>query len=100
MQEIIVAIIVICAAFAVIKRYAPRAAKQAFRSQSARIASRLGWHRFAAKIAERAEEGASCGNGCGSCGSCGNAPEQSQTSSAATNSTSISVEALKRTLPR
>jgi hypothetical protein len=95
MQEIIVAVIVAAAAFAVLRRYAPRSVKQALRSHSVRLATSLGWHSIAAKLRARAENGAACGSGCGSCGSCGDTPAKQNTSS-----TSISVDALKRTIQR
>ena len=71
MQEAIVAVIVICAAFAVINRYAPKAVKRIARSWSARTAIRFGRHALAAKIERQAQAGASCGDGCGACGNCG-----------------------------
>ncbi len=95
MQEIVVAVIVAVAAFAVLRRYAPRSVKQAVRSHSVRLATRLGWHSMATKLRAPAENGAACGSGCGSCGSCGGTPTNPNTSSS-----SISVDALKRTIQR
>jgi hypothetical protein len=95
MQEAIVTLIVFCAAVVVLKRYAPKTVKQAVRSWSARTAASLGWHAIAARIIEKAEDGASCGNGCGSCGSCSPATTES-----AEKKSTISVEALKRTISR
>ena len=94
MQETIVALIVLCAAAAVLRRYAPRFVKRAARSWSARLAGQFGWHALAAKIAENADDGASCGNGCGNCGSCGTDPANP------VEQNTISAEALKRTIPR
>jgi len=95
MQEIIVAIIVAFAAIAVLRRYAPRSVKQALRVHSVRLATRFGWHKTAAKLGEPAENGGSCGSGCGSCGSCGDTSTKSNAST-----TTVSVEALKRTIQR
>lgn len=95
MQEAIVTLIVFCAAIVVVKRYAPKALKRAARSWSAQVAARLGWNALAAKIAERAEDGASCGSGCGSCGACG-----SEAAKPAKDKSTISPEALKRTIAR
>lgn len=94
MQEAIVALIVLCAAAVVVRRYAPKFAKRAARSWSARLAGQLGWHALAAKITENAEDGASCGNGCGSCGNCGTDPAKP------VEQHIISAEALKRTILR
>lgn len=95
MQEIIVAIIVALAALAVARRYAPRNVKQAVRAQSVRLATRLGWHATAAKLGAPAENGGACGSGCGSCGSCGDTSAKPTAST-----TTISVDALKRTIQR
>jgi hypothetical protein len=95
MQEAIVTLIVFCALVVVVKRYAPNALKRTTRSWSTRMATKLGWHTLAAKITEKAEIGAACGTGCGSCGSCG-----SDTEISAEKESSISVDALKRTIRR
>jgi hypothetical protein len=95
MQEAIVTLIVLCAAIAVLKRYAPKAAKQAARSWATRAMTKFGWHALAAKIAEKAEDGAACGSGCGSCGACG-----SDTAKPAEKQSTISPEALKQTIQR
>jgi hypothetical protein len=95
MQEIIVTIIVALAALAVLRRYAPRSLKQAVRSHSVRMATRFGWQNIATKLRAPAENGAVCGSGCGSCGSCGDTATNQKVSSS-----TISVEALKRTIQR
>jgi len=101
MQEAIVTLIVFYAAIVVARRYAPNALKRASRSWASRTASKVGWHALAAKITKKAENGASCGSGCGSCGSCGtNSNTNIAANATAENESSISVDALKRTIPR
>jgi hypothetical protein len=94
MQEIIVALIVLCASVAVFRRYAPKSWRKLARIGAVRLATALSMPALAARISRQAEAGASCGDGCGSCGNC-------STSTPAKNSASgaISVEALKRTIP-
>ena len=96
MQGIIVAVIVAYAAFVVLRRYTPKPIRQFVRAWSVKIATRMGWQSMAAKLSEQAEAGASCGNGCGSCGNCGPSTHASEKQSTST----ISVEALKRTIAR
>lgn len=71
MQEAVVGLIVVCAFWAVAKRYLPKAVRRAIRSQSVRMAKRLGWHRIADQLSAAEEKGGSCSDGCGSCGGCG-----------------------------
>ncbi|MBI1892358.1 MAG: hypothetical protein HYS18_17065 [Burkholderiales bacterium] len=71
MQEVIVAVVVCCAAMAVLKRYLPRAARNAVRQSIARIAGKLGWQRMAHRLEAEKKIAASCDDGCGSCGGCG-----------------------------
>lgn len=71
MQEGIVAVAVCCAAMAVLKRYLPRAARNAVRQSMAHIADKLGWQRMAQRLEAEKQIAASCDDGCGSCGSCG-----------------------------
>jgi hypothetical protein len=94
MQEIIVAVVVLCASVAVFRRYAPKSWRQLARIGAVRLATALPMPALASKIAQQAEAGASCGDGCGSCGNCSTgAPLKSSATGA------ISVEALKRTIP-
>ncbi len=93
MQEIIVTLIVLCAAVAVSRRYAPKSIKRAARIHGVRVAQAIGWRTLAARIAAQAEAGASCGDGCGSCGNCGTPAKPGANAS-------ISVEALKQTIRR
>lgn len=72
MQEIIVALIVACAAFVVARRYLPASARNALRTWSAKAANKLGWPSMANKLTAAAAQ--DCGSGCGSCKSCGPAP--------------------------
>lgn len=71
MQETIVGLVVICAFWAVAKRYLPKAVRRAIRSQSVRMAKRLGWHRIAERLSAAGEKDGLCSDGCGSCGGCG-----------------------------
>lgn len=70
MQEWIVGLIVAGAFFVVLKRYMPKALRQALRRHLAQLAQRFGWERLAARLAV-SEQAASCSDGCGSCGGCG-----------------------------
>ena len=94
-QEIVVGLIVFCAAIVVVRRYAPKAIKQAMRIGAVRLARLLGWSSLAERLAQQAEDGASCGDGCGSCGNCG-----SQTEDKSGPVQTVSVESLKETLRR
>jgi hypothetical protein len=95
MQEFIVAVIVACAAVAVLKRYAPKALKQVARSWSARAATRIGWLALAERIERQAQAGASCANGCGTCGNCGANGNPSTAKQAI-----VTLESLKQTIRR
>ncbi len=94
MQQIIVSLIVVCAAIVVLRRYAPKALKRAARIGAVRLAKACGWNDLAARLAQQAEAGASCGDGCGSCGNCGT------TSAPGSTISSIPIEKLKETLRR
>jgi hypothetical protein len=98
MQEIVVGLIVFCAALVVLKRYAPKGLKRAARIGTVRLAKALGWQSLADKLSLQAEAGASCGDGCGSCGSCGTTPTTTPTTGPSV--TTVSVEKLKETLRR
>lgn len=69
MQGAIVAIIVACAAWAVIKRYAPQSLRRAARKSAAAAGRRLGWawleQRFNTESAVRTDACSTCG-GCAS----------------------------------
>lgn len=71
MQEWIVGLIVVCAFWAVAKRYMPKAIRRALHVQVARTAKRFGWHGIAERFAATEKAVASCGDGCGTCGGCG-----------------------------
>lgn len=71
MQEAIVAIIVAFAVWSVLKRYAPKALRQACHTWTARMARRLGWRTLEQRIEAKAQADASCADGCGACKSCG-----------------------------
>ncbi|GEM_PF-2964793 len=94
-QQIIVGLIVAIAAIVVFRRYAPKNLKRATRSGLVKLLKSLGWNSVAENLAQKAEAGASCGDGCGSCGSCGPANGEK-----ATPVQTVSVEELKQTLRR
>jgi hypothetical protein len=74
MQEAIVAIIVACASWVVLKRYAPKTLKQAMRIQAARACKTMGWKWAETRIESGSDAGGSCADGCGPCGGCGTKP--------------------------
>jgi hypothetical protein len=94
-QQIIVGLIVAVAAIAVVKRYAPKSIKRAVQIGVVRMSKALGWNSLADRLVQKAEAGASCGDGCGSCGSC----DQSAGEKGAPVQ-SVSVESLTQTLRR
>ena len=98
MQEAVVAVIVVFAAWSVLTRYAPRALRQACRAQAAKLARRGGWNWLEKKLAAPAAAGGSCADGCGPCGGCGTTT--AKPASDEPGSGSISPEVLKRTIRR
>jgi hypothetical protein len=94
MQQVLVALIVACAFFAVARRYMPRALRQMLRRRIAHAASRLGWHGVARKLETAAPAAPSCADGCDTCGGCssGDAPKERRSG--------ITPEELKRTASR
>lgn len=94
MQQFIVGLIVVCAAWAVLLRYAPVPIKRGLRAALVHILRRCGWERAAQRCEAEAQASGSCGSGCGSCGSCGPDSELPR------NEFMISAEALKRTARR
>jgi hypothetical protein len=94
MQEIIVAVIVVIAAWSVLSRYAPKALRQACRAQAAKLARRGGFAWLEKRLTSPAAPAGSCADGCGNCGGCSPAATQPETRSA------ITPEALKRTIRR
>ena len=98
MQQSIVAIIVAYAVWAVLKRYAPKALRQAMRAWAERAATRFGWTGMAAKLAVRGQAAAACESGCGACGGC--AAADTDAPGADAKQFTITPEALKRTAPR
>lgn len=91
MQELIVAIIVACSAFAVARRYLPASVRNAARRLAANAALQLGWQDLAGKLAVQGPVATSCADGCGPCNGCGTV------SAAGPASFGISPDALKRT---
>ncbi|WP_136419596.1 DUF6587 family protein [Herbaspirillum sp. ST 5-3] len=96
MQEVIVAAIVVFAAWMVLRRYLPKSAKRVLRVALVGLMKRCGLKKAADRIERRAEAAAaSCADGCGSCGGCGpkgKGPAQTKFA--------ITPEALKRTASR
>ena len=99
LQQWIVGAIVAYAFWAVARRYLPKSLRRFLRSWAVRLARRIGWKRLAAKLEERAEAGASCGDGCGSCGNCGPSGKEVNADGEPKQFT-VSVEALKSTAAR
>jgi hypothetical protein len=98
MQEWIVGLIVVFAAWTVAKRYAPKAVRRAMRAGAGAVARRAGLNRWADRLQSAPAASASCDDGCGSCGGCA-----SETPSAPKNDSlrgAISVDQLRRTIPR
>jgi len=94
MQEAAVAVIVACAACAVVWRYLPHAARKKMRAVLAQMFARFGWQRLAARFSRDTAAG-SCGSGCGSCGGCG-----SKDAGSAPSEFAITPETLRRTARR
>lgn len=74
MQEAIVGVIVVCAVWAVARRYAPKAVKRSLRTRMAAAFRQRGWHRAAQRLEQEAKPASGCGDGCSSCGSCESGP--------------------------
>jgi hypothetical protein len=70
MQEIIVAVIVLYAALAVLRRYAPVALRKVWRAWLARTVRRFGWTSIEKKLIANTETTSSCADGCGACKGC------------------------------
>lgn len=94
MQEWIVAIIVACAAWVVVKRYMPKTVTHTVRMQIARAAKKLGWSRIARKF-ELQTQTAACADGCSTCGGCG-----SQEAPPVEKQSATMVKILRRAGPR
>jgi hypothetical protein len=98
MQNAIVALIVVYAAWTVAKRYAPKSLRAWARFTAAAAARRAGFARFADKLQTVSPaSSSSCGDGCGTCGGCSLAT--SATSDLKAGRHGISVEQLRRTIP-
>lgn len=70
MQEAIVAAVVLYAAWAVTRRYAPLAWKTAYANLMLRTAKRFGWNRLVNRLERRKSSQSSCTSGCDTCGGC------------------------------
>jgi len=71
MQESIVAAIVLYAAWAVARRYAPLAWKTACTDMTLRTAKRFGWYGLARVMLKTKQPASSaCASGCDTCGGC------------------------------
>ncbi|HYD81695.1 MAG TPA: DUF6587 family protein [Paucimonas sp.] len=93
MQELAVAVIVACAAWAVLKRYTPRAVRARLGAAVANVARRAELPALAKRL-EAPSPAASCADGCGTCGGC------SASTGAPPASHGIPLDQLRRTLPR
>jgi hypothetical protein len=93
MQEFIVALIVLTAAIALLRRYLPASARSVVAITLARHARQWGMERLSTRL-ERINIAVapSCDDGCGSCGGCGSVSPQ-----AVQARSSISVDALRKT---
>lgn len=70
MQQVIVAVVVLFAAIAVVRRYAPSAWKTACAALAAKCAKSLGWHALAQRLAARQPAAPDCSSGCATCSGC------------------------------
>lgn len=95
MEELIVGLIVALAAWVVVLRYMPSAARRKMRGMIAVALTGAGWDRAARRFEASAQAGASCADGCGSCGGCG-----SNQADLAQKEFAITADALKRTARR
>lgn len=93
MQELIVGLIVIYAAWSVARRYAPVAVRRKARALAVRVLNAIGLKQAAARIGKNRPD-SGCATGCGSCGGCG--PSSGSDETQAANS-SITPDALRRT---
>jgi hypothetical protein len=99
MQELIVAMIVAYATWAVSKRYAPKALRAWARSTTANAARRAGFAVLADRLQNApAPSSSSCSDGCDTCNNC--STTGSAKPDAKTGAQSISVEQLRRTISR
>lgn len=95
MQEAIVAIIVVCAAWVVAKRYVPKTIRQTVRTSIVVAAKRFGWNGIARKLEMKIQSAPTCADGCSSCEACG-----AFGTIAAKKKLANTAEALKRTASR
>lgn len=91
MQEVIVMLVVVCAAGFVTVRYAPKTILRAVGGFAVRKARRAGWTGIASGM-EKVLLKADCAGACGSCGSCA--------SDAPTTQAGVTVEVLRSTARR
>ncbi|HJV75514.1 MAG TPA: DUF6587 family protein [Noviherbaspirillum sp.] len=91
MQEFLVGLIVACAAWAVVARYAPKALTRGAGKLLASALKGMGLVRAADYLGNNLQ-GTSCADGCGSCGGCG--PVKTPAKGAIST---ITPDALKRT---
>ena len=96
LQHLIVGLIVAWAAWAAAMRLLPRAWRAALRERAAGIAGAMGWSRLAQRLATPASSAGACG-GCDSCDSNPAAPAAQKQDGVVS---SISPEALRRTIRR
>lgn len=97
MQEIIVALIVLAACWAILKRYLPRSLRVRLTQRLAEVCAAHGWQRLEQGLRSASTSGASQG-ACGSCSSCGSCGEE--VGSESKQSGAMTPEALKNTIRR
>ena len=96
MQELIVALVVTYAAWAVARRYAPKAMRAWVRATAVSTLRRAGFTAMADKMQTAAAAAPSCSDGCSSCDTC----SSNSSAKPAAKSGSISVEQLRNTISR
>ena len=94
LQNLIVAVIVVLAAWAVARRYLPKTVRRRTAGFSARRARQLCLPRLAGWLEADLPAASSCGSGCGTCGNCGTGDTQASTPP----EFSITPDALRRTI--
>ena len=94
MQQIIVGIIVLMAAWVVARKYLPKPVRRRVSAIMARVARRIGMRSMARWLETDLPAASSCADGCGSCGDCGPTPVPHDVTFA------ISADALKQTIKR
>lgn len=96
LQQVIVGLIVLVAAWAVARKYLPVQVRRRMAGGMARVLRGVGLTRLAVWMEKELPAAASCGGGCGPCGGCGSGAG----SDVGKNEFSISVEELRGKIRR